>query len=168
MSNKTGRFQVRSATPHGLLNGDLVGWVGQDLCEDLQRRVPVQRGPRAGVEAVGDGIEFLLGVDGQVGAFGQVLAQQTVGVFADTALPGTVGVAEVHAHAGGGGEFSMTAHPAPLVIGHGLAQRATKDCSFAVKAARADAALASGSLASRRHGSCARPARPRPTCCRRP
>ncbi len=53
--------------------------------------MPVQRGPRAGVEAVGDGIEFLLGVDGQVGAFGQVLAQQAVGVLAGPALPGLWG-----------------------------------------------------------------------------
>jgi hypothetical protein len=59
------------------------------------------------VQAVGDSIEFILAVDREVGAFGQVLTQQSVGVFASAALPRAVRVAEVHAHAGGGGELLM-------------------------------------------------------------
>ncbi len=34
------------------------------------------------IEAVGDGVKYLLQVDGQVGALGQVLAQQAIGARA--------------------------------------------------------------------------------------
>src|SRR6195952_3938389 len=61
-------------------------------------------GAGAAVQAVGDSVEFVLTVDREVRAFRQILPQQPVGVFASTALPGTVRVAEVHLHAGGGGE----------------------------------------------------------------
>ena len=53
---------------------------GQGLREDLQRGKPVVCGTRSGIEAVGDGIEFSLRVDRQIGALGQVLAQEAVGV----------------------------------------------------------------------------------------
>jgi hypothetical protein len=53
------------------------------------------------VQTVSDSIEFVLCVDREVGSFGQVLSQQPVGVFTCAALPGTMGVAEVHAHAEG-------------------------------------------------------------------
>jgi hypothetical protein len=65
--------------------------------EDLQRRVEGMRGAGSIVQAVGDGVEFSPGVDGQIGALGQVLPQQPIGVFAGAALPGAVGVSEVHA-----------------------------------------------------------------------
>ena len=39
-------------------------------------------------------------VDGEVGAFGHVLAQQSVGVLVRSPLPGAVGVAEVDLDAG--------------------------------------------------------------------
>jgi hypothetical protein len=47
-------------------------------------------GARAAVQAVGNRIEFVLTVDQEVGAFGQITAHQLVGVFAGIALPGTV------------------------------------------------------------------------------
>lgn len=79
--------------------------VGENLSEDLQRGVPVEGFAWPAVEAVGDGVEVILRVDGQIRALGQVLAQQSVGIFAGAALPGAVRVAEVHTHAGGGSQL---------------------------------------------------------------
>jgi hypothetical protein len=45
-------------------------------------------GARAAVEAIGAGVEFILTVDREVGALGQILAQQGVGVLAGATLPG--------------------------------------------------------------------------------
>ena len=50
--------------------------------EDLQRRVPIVRRAWPGVEAVGDGIEFVLHVDRRIGALGQVLAPLALWTFA--------------------------------------------------------------------------------------
>ncbi len=47
------------------------------------------------VDAPGDGVEVVLGVDGQVGALGQPAAQQPVEVLVHRALPGGVGISEV-------------------------------------------------------------------------
>ena len=58
--------------------------------EDLQGRVEGVRRTWSVVQAVGDGIELGLGVDGQIGALGQVLAQQPVGVLAAATLPGAM------------------------------------------------------------------------------
>ncbi|MBB5465362.1 hypothetical protein HDG32_001466 [Paraburkholderia sp. CI2] len=43
---------------------------------------------RPAVQAVGDGVEFILTVDRKVGAFWQILSQQPVGVFAGAAPAG--------------------------------------------------------------------------------
>jgi hypothetical protein len=56
------------------------------------------------VEVVGDGLELGGGMDGQVGALGEVLAEQAVDVLVAAALPGGMGVGEVDADAGGGGD----------------------------------------------------------------
>ena len=56
--------------------------VGQRLREHFQRRVPVVGGARPIVQAVGDGVEFVLAEQAQIGALGKVLAQQPVGVLA--------------------------------------------------------------------------------------
>src|SRR5258708_24983955 len=77
---------------------------------------------RSAVEAVGDGIEFVLTVDREVGAFWQVLTQQPVGILTGAALPRAVRIAEVHAHAGGGAELLMPGHFLTLVVGEALAQ----------------------------------------------
>ncbi len=79
-------------------------------------------GPWSAIEAVGNGVQVSLGVHRQVGALGQILAQQSVGVLAGAALPGAVGVTEVHAHAGVGGELGMAGHLSTLVVRHALAQ----------------------------------------------
>lgn len=59
--------------------------------EGLQRRVAGMRGAGSVVKAVGNLVEFGLRVDGQIGAPGQVLPQQPVGVLAGAALQGLWG-----------------------------------------------------------------------------
>jgi len=91
--------------------------------EDGQRGVEAVRSPRSVVQAVGDGIEFVLAVDAQVRALGQVLAQKAVGVLAGTALPGAVRIAEVHPHPGVQRQLLMPAHLLALVVGEAVAHR---------------------------------------------
>src|SRR5215469_6962207 len=59
------------------------------------------------VEAGRDSGQIVGGVHRQVGAFGQVLAQQAVGVLVRSALPGRVGVAEVDRDVSGDGEVGV-------------------------------------------------------------
>ena len=47
------------------------------------------------VEQHGDIVELFLGEDAEIAAFGQVLAEQAVGIFVDAALPWAVRVGEV-------------------------------------------------------------------------
>jgi hypothetical protein len=61
--------------------GELLGW----FHESQRLAGPV-------VQALGDAGQILSGVSGQVGAFGQVPAQQPVGVFVRSALPGVIGL----------------------------------------------------------------------------
>ena len=57
-------------------------------------------------------------------AFGEVLAQQSISVLVGASLPGAVGVAEVHLHAGVARELLVLSHlPAP-VVGEALTHRA--------------------------------------------
>jgi hypothetical protein len=58
---------------------------------------------RSGVELEGDEVEVGLAVARQVGALGQVLAQEAVGVLAGAPLPGALGVAEVDGDVGSRG-----------------------------------------------------------------
>jgi len=99
------------------------------------------------VEAVGNGIEIVLGEGAQVGALGQVLAQQAVGVLACAALPGTVGVAEVD-HAGSGGEILVASQLFALIVGQAVTQWCGDRMSLAEKPASAEAAVASSMRAS--------------------
>ena len=71
---------------------------------DLQRGVESMPLPGPGVEAQGDLVEFVLTVDRQVRALGQVLTQQAVGVLVAAALPGAVRVGEVDRHTGAQGQ----------------------------------------------------------------
>ena len=58
----------------------------------------------------------------KVGALGQVLADEAVGVLVGAALPGAAWVAEEDGHVELGAEDLVLAHLSALVIGHGLAQ----------------------------------------------
>ena len=70
------------------------------------------------VNFVGDGIKLWLGVPGQVGPFGQILADQAVHVFIGSALPRVVRVAKVHGNAGLRGQCFVQDHLPALVVGH--------------------------------------------------
>lgn len=56
------------------------------------------------VEFVGDGVQVGLTERAEVGAFGEVLPEQPVGVFVGAALPGATWLAQVDRHAGRGGD----------------------------------------------------------------
>jgi len=77
----------------------------------------VERFAWSAVEFGSDGVEVLAGVDGQVGALGEVLAEEAVGVFVGAALPGAGRVAEVDGDVGGDGERAVGCHLAALVPG---------------------------------------------------
>ena len=55
----------------------------------------------------------MLGVNAEVFAFGEKLADESVGVFVDTALPGSVGIGEVDLDPGIGGEGLVQAISLP-------------------------------------------------------
>jgi hypothetical protein len=78
---------------------------------------------RANIQRVGNGVQLLLTMTGQVCALGQVLADQTIDIFIATALPGTMRVTEVDRYASALGDFGMARHLAALVIGERLARR---------------------------------------------
>lgn len=62
-------------------------------CIDIQRRGEVWTCDRARVQAMGDGVQLARQVPSQVGAFGQILAQQPSGDVIGAALPGAVRIA---------------------------------------------------------------------------
>jgi hypothetical protein len=62
------------------------------------------------VEFCGDVVEVGLAVGGEVGALGQVLAKQAVGVLVAAALLGRVRIAEVHLDAGLDAELGVSGH----------------------------------------------------------
>ncbi len=65
---------------------------------------------------VGDGVEVGL-VAGGGGSFGQVAADEPVGIFVGSSLPGAVGVSEEHLHASAWGEALVAGHFPSLVPG---------------------------------------------------
>jgi len=81
------------------------------------------RGAGSIVQTVGNVVEFGLRVNGQIGALGQVLAQQPIGVLAGAALPGAVGVAEVHLDARALGELPVSYHLLALLVGQAVTHR---------------------------------------------
>src|SRR5829696_2890264 len=64
---------------------------------DLERSAKAESAAGAVVEESGDLVALLLGESGEVGAFGEILAEETVGVFVGAALPGVVRGGEVEA-----------------------------------------------------------------------
>jgi hypothetical protein len=81
---------------------------------------PVERLAWAAVEFGGDRVEVVAGVHGQVGALGEVLPQQAVGVLVGAALPRAGRVAEMDRDVRGEGELVAASHLDALVPGQGL------------------------------------------------
>src|SRR5215210_2937624 len=75
------------------------------------------------VEFVGDGVELGFADRAEVGALGEVLAQEAVGVLVGAALPGRVRIAEEHLDAGVDADLLPVAHLGALVPGQRAAQR---------------------------------------------
>ncbi len=78
---------------------------------------PVEGFSGSGVEGVSDCVEVVWGVSGEVGAVGEVLAQQAVGVLVGAALPWGLRVAEPDVEAGGYAELGVLGHLGALVPG---------------------------------------------------
>lgn len=89
---------------------------------DLQRCAELVALSQSRIEAQSDLVELGLTADRQVGALGQVLTQQAVGVFVATALPWTVRVGEIHLHAGARSQCGVLAHLLALVVRKRFAQ----------------------------------------------
>ena len=58
------------------------------------RALPAEALARPGVELPGDGIKFGLSEPGEIGALGEILPEQAVGVFVDAPLQGLWGSAK--------------------------------------------------------------------------
>lgn len=91
--------------------------------EALSGRLPAEDFAGTFVEHFLIGRELLVGDLGQVGAFGQVVADAAVLALAGAALPRAEGVAEEDLQVEVGGEGPMLGHFLALIIGQGLAQR---------------------------------------------
>jgi hypothetical protein len=75
--------------------------------ESLEWRIEPVSCPVPTVQIVGNGIEFVLTVGREVGAFGPILAKQSIYVLAGPALSWAVWITEVDVHAGGGGKSAF-------------------------------------------------------------
>src|SRR5215211_1118072 len=95
---------------------------GEVLVKDLGRGAPSERLARPAVECVGDGGQIAGAVAGEIGALGEVLPEQPVGVLVGAALPGALRVAEVHLQPGGDSKAGVLGQLGALVPG----QRAAK------------------------------------------
>ena len=84
-------------------------WWEEEFCGCL----PVEGFAWSGVEPPCEVVQLLLGEGAEVCAFGQVLAEQTVGVLRDASLPGAVGMGEVDGDAGLRGEGLVWAISVP-------------------------------------------------------
>lgn len=87
-----------------------------EFVESFCGGVVAEGGSGAVVELVGDGVEVGF-VAGDGGSFGQVAADEPVGVFVGSSLPGAVGVSDEHVHAGVVGEALVAGHFPALVPG---------------------------------------------------
>ena len=92
------------------------------MIKGLRGSLPSERLPRSAVERSGHGLEIADAVSAEVGAFGEVLAEQAIGVLVRAALPRAVGVTEEDRHAGLDTQLSMLGHLGTLVPGKGSAE----------------------------------------------
>jgi len=94
-----------------------------ELREDFVGGLEVEYFARSVVEGLLDCGELLAADLAEVHAFGQVLADQAVGVFIAAALPRAVGIAEEHVDLEPLGQRFVQRHLAALVVGQRFAQR---------------------------------------------
>src|SRR4051812_34999722 len=80
-------------------------------------RFPTQRLSRPGVEGGGHGGDLLGAVHAQIGAFREVLTQQSIGVLVSAALPWALGIAEVDLDAYINLQSRMLGHLGSLIPG---------------------------------------------------
>src|SRR6266545_4977261 len=85
--------------------------------EGLARCTPAEGLAWTAVECERDGGELVGAVSAEVGAPGEVLAQQAVGVLVAAALPGAVRVAEVDLDAGVDPQLCVLGHLRALIPG---------------------------------------------------
>ena len=78
---------------------------------------PVECLAWSAVERRSDRLELLRGVSGEVGAFGEVLAEQAVGVLVCASLPRALRVTEIHLKPAVDRELCVLCHLRPLVPG---------------------------------------------------
>ena len=90
---------------------------------DLQGRGPMETLSRAGVQAMGDAVQLALGITRQVGALGQILAQQPLRVLVGTTLPGAARIGKEHPDRERLGQALVQAISFASIIGQGCAQR---------------------------------------------
>ena len=96
--------------------------VDDQLAEDFVWGEEVEDFSGSVVEALGNVVEVLLGVAAEIGAFGEILPDQAVGVFVAGSLPWAVGVGEVDLDAGVPRQLGVAGHFGPAVVGKRLAQ----------------------------------------------
>ena len=124
---------------------------------------------RSRIEAQGNLVELGLTVDGQVGALGQVLAQQAVGVLVAAALPRTMRVSEVHLHASAQGQRIVITHLLAQVVCERFAQDFLDGLErFAETLQRIRQRWRYSSWPAPRIHWCVQPASPRMNDCRHP
>ena len=92
------------------------------LREDLQGRGEVQALSRARIQSMRDGVQLALSVARQVYTLRQVLAQQPIGIFIGSALPGAVRIGKEHLEGEALGQALVLGHLFASVIGQRFAQ----------------------------------------------
>src|SRR5207342_1915873 len=104
------------ADSNGRRNTDFVD-LPQPRVKCFCGRFPTQRLSRPGVEGGGHGGDLLGAVHAQIGAFREVLTQQSIGVLVSAALPWALGIAEVDLDAYINLQSRMLGHLGSLIPG---------------------------------------------------
>jgi hypothetical protein len=75
------------------------------------------------VQTLGDRIQFVLGIAGQIGPLGNVLAQQTIGILIGLTLPRTMRVGKEHSDGQPLSQTFVLGHLFASIVGQGFPQR---------------------------------------------
>ena len=102
--------------------------------KDLQGRLPIQAFSGARVQALGNRIQFALGVSRQFRPLGEVLAQEPIGILIGPPLPWTMRVGKEHSDGQPLSQAFMLGHLFPSIIGQGFSQRSGDVPEFLGKA----------------------------------